>query len=480
MSADDDLHDALRRVAGALDEAAAPVDPRSVVERRPPSSPGPSLLLVAAAAVVALLVAAVAVLALGNGEDESVRTEDPPAPSGPATTAPGTTTSTTPRPTATTVPTEPTGPVTPPSYEGTPWDRLPAQGLAVVEDDRVVLIADDGTELGTFAPDDLYGIGFSPEDRLVIRPGVGMEVVPAAVEQPDLCDAMGGGGVRAAVCGDEGDRLVLLDPSGAKTDLADAPFGGPTARWRWAEPSPDGRWLLAYTSYECEVPHAVLVPLDGGEIRMADGFTDFPEGETGPFPVSSQAVGWTDDGRALVVFEGESGCGTSTPEPGLHLVDPDTGDRTLLRPGNPYRVIRFAAVGGQSDMERAFERARTGLGLEPALGDHGAPGVSAGLVWDGATVAVDGYPLALSPEVPIGDTEVAGVAEDEVDGLPVTTYTRGGAPQLAFTCGDGLWTVGGPASGADPPSAEVVAAVAAALIPRLDCTVGDPPAVAGR
>jgi hypothetical protein len=349
----------------------------------------------------------------------------------------------------------------------------------VVEGGRVLLLADDGTELGSFAAAEVEGIGNTADDRLLIRDPDGMELVPAAVEQPDLCDAMGAGGVRAAVCNAAGDRLVLLDPSGAKTDLADAPFDARSGHWWWAEPSPDGRWLLAHTSYECEVPHAVLVPLDGGEARTADGFDGFPEGEEGPFPVSSFAVGWTADGRAIVVFEGESGCGTSTPEPGIHLVDPDTGERTLLRPGNPDRVIRFEARGGRSDLEHVFERARTELGLEPALGDHGPPGVSAGLVWEGATVAVGGYLLALSPDVPVGDTDVSGVAEGEVDGLPVTAYTRDGAPALAFTCGDGLWTVGGPASGADPPSAEVVAAVAAALIPRLYCTVGPPPAVDG-
>jgi hypothetical protein len=39
---------------------------------------------------------------------------------------------------------------------------------------------------------------------------------------------------------------------------------------------------------------------------------------------SSHALGWTDDGRAIVDVL-ESDCGPSSPKPGLYLVDPDGG-----------------------------------------------------------------------------------------------------------------------------------------------------------
>lgn len=466
MSSDAELHEALRRVAARLDAAAPPTDVAAAMGRRPPVAPPAAMALLAAAVIVALLVGAVAVLATG-GEDEGVRTERPSVPA----TVDGSTPATwSPVPPTTPV-TEP-GPVVPPSYEGVAWDVLPEQGLAVVEGDRVLLVDDAGEELGSFPADEVYGVGFDPADRLRIGPDLAVEIVPAAVEGDDGCAAIGGGGTRAAVCGADGEGVVVLAPDGTTTASWGRPLDSDHGHWRFAEPSPDGRWLLAAASFECEVPHAMLLPAGGGVPETADGFAAYPVEDDAPFPATSQAVGWTDDGRAIVVFP-ETACGSGDPAPGTYLVDPDTGIRTLFRPGSPDRVVRWVRDGQRVELERRLDRARAELGLEAAGGDHGGPGVVGGVVWAGRPVPVTGLPTSSPVRGLVGDRSVEGVTAEEVDGLPVVTLLVGGSDALAFTCGDAVWLLG--ADGTWVGLAETLRRVAAALIPRLYCTVTDPP-----
>jgi hypothetical protein len=105
-------------------------------------------------------------------------------------------------------------------------------------------------------------------------------------------------------------RFVLDRADGPRTLAVPPP--SPVGHWAWAEVSPDGETILAQWSAECEVPVAYLLPAIGGRPRAA-------------VPAySSRAVGWTNDGRAIVkVLESE--CAPNAPRPGFYLVDPDGG-----------------------------------------------------------------------------------------------------------------------------------------------------------
>jgi hypothetical protein len=102
-------------------------------------------------------------------------------------------------------------------------------------------------------------------------------------------------------------RLAVPHPLGAKP-------GEPAAgHWDWAAVSPDGDTLLAQWTAECEVPLAFFVPSDGGKAVPV---------VTGRYgPLTSLALGWTADGRAIVGIPGQS-CGSTTPRPGTYLVRP--------------------------------------------------------------------------------------------------------------------------------------------------------------
>ena len=101
----------------------------------------------------------------------------------------------------------------------------------------------------------------------------------------------------------------------------------PNGHWRYALPSPDGRWVLAQWSGECEVPVAYLFPAIRGQGHPVAG----PDAET-------IAIGWTPDGRAIVGFM-PGACGEGN-EPGTYLLDPNTLERHRIHPSfEAARVI---------------------------------------------------------------------------------------------------------------------------------------------
>jgi hypothetical protein len=470
MTAEPDLHAGLRRVTEQLDRAGAPTDAAAVIGRRPPASPRPARAVLATAAVLALLVGLVALLA-GEDQDEGVKADVPPASV--TTDGEGTTTLPDSSPsTETTVP-EP-GPIVPASYEGMSWEVLPERGLAFLAGGRVTLTDLAGTDLASFAQADLPGVGNSAADPILVGPGPTVEVGEPGTPEADGCSSTGRAGVRVAICGEEQGELVRLAPSGERTPLSGLAFGAIVGRWRVAAPSPDGRWVLGTFSAECEVPTAVLVPADGGPLRTADGFTGDDALRTA---ATSYSVEWTDDGQAVVVFEGESGCGTADPAPGVYRIDPDSGARTVLRAGTFDRVLRWERTGDhESELAATLDRARDELGLtEGTGGDHGSPGVDSSVMWEGRSIPVAGYLRELSDGVPVGSRHADGVAPGEVDGLPVTTFLLDGSNALAFTCGDAFWLIGG--DGTWVRTAEALRDLAATLIPRLSCTVGEAPTI---
>ena len=98
--------------------------------------------------------------------------------------------------------------------------------------------------------------------------------------------------------------------------------------WQWAAASPDGRTILAQWSAECEIPMAFLVAIAEGRPASVTGkYTrDDP-------PPSSTALGWSDDGRAIVFLPGEAGCG-GTNEAGVFLIDL-AGNKTRIAAASP-------------------------------------------------------------------------------------------------------------------------------------------------
>jgi hypothetical protein len=111
---------------------------------------------------------------------------------------------------------------------------------------------------------------------------------------------------------------VPRNPDGSKKQVV-------VGHWEWAALSPDGSTFLAEWSAECEVPIAYFVPAAGGvPRRVTDETADLGT------PVESRALGWTNDGRAIVRFPKALGCGPLSQRPGVYLVGRDR-DPTLIR-----------------------------------------------------------------------------------------------------------------------------------------------------
>jgi hypothetical protein len=88
--------------------------------------------------------------------------------------------------------------------------------------------------------------------------------------------------------------------------------------WVAARISPDGAWLLAQWSGECEVPAAYLVRIADGAVLAADGRPLQPPGAAEPG--DSWAVTWAGD-RALIAVTGGP-CGGTGFESAVWSIDP--------------------------------------------------------------------------------------------------------------------------------------------------------------
>jgi hypothetical protein len=122
--------------------------------------------------------------------------------------------------------------------------------------------------------------------------------------------------------------LTVPHPLGAKP-------GQPSAgHWDFGAVSPDGEWLLAQWTAECEVPIAFLVPARGGDA--------VPVARDRYGPSTSKALGWTRDGRAIVELPGFS-CGSTSQRPGTYV----------LRPGGKPEYWRPLDALGRSTRPRA-------------------------------------------------------------------------------------------------------------------------------
>ena len=124
-----------------------------------------------------------------------------------------------------------------------------------------------------------------------------------------------------------------VGPPGARHHLrVKHPFGRTSGHlhglWAWAAASPDGKTILAQFYSECEVPTAFFVAAAGGTPRAVTG----PYTHDDP-PEDSVALGWTSDGRAIVFFPAEPGCG-GTRKSGVYLISL-SGDTEKVAPTKP-------------------------------------------------------------------------------------------------------------------------------------------------
>lgn len=468
MTEPKDLGRQLRDVAHHLDARSRPVTPASARQRIPQRRPGHRRQLAAIATCAVVLLGVVAAIEIGRDEGRGLTTSGRSTTSGPDDPSPREES----------------------SYDGVPIEELPAAGIAVVEDGLLVLLDFDGTILGEARTPVADVLGTGPgRTGVVVRLGAApiFELAePDPAEAPEDCDeAAGAGGVRVALCGGSPqlrEVIVRVDPSGEIGEIIGAaPDSGGVGHWRWALPSPDGEWILAQWSGECEIPIAFMTPLAGGEVRTVSG----ESGLAGA--LASTAVGWAPDGRAIVHFS-EAACGSGLEQPGTYLVDPGSLERAVMRTddSSPAAAYYWELRAYGNHPERAFHRALQELGLEGCCGDpsHGGSAATTGLVWNGVQI-----PVGSTPKTPGGGENESYVPFNDlvtdsepiqIGGLPATAGTADLGPFVAFTCGPNVWNLGGvgPAGG-DRSTSDVLRDVAAALIPHLYCTVGERPQATG-
>ena len=369
-----------------------------------------------------------------------------------------------------------------------PPGQWPDAGVAVVQGDETIFFFDDeGTDFGFLRDAALasqLGTGNVGPLEITYDGGTFAAARAAAAEDPPGCEgATGAGGVRVALCGGEPQlrtQIVRVDPDGDTTVLTEAaPGSAGVGHWRWALPSPDGQWVLAQWSGECEVPVAYVIPT-AGDTPQPLGADRTPGGGS----TESIATGWTADGRIITTFP-SPGCGSGLDRPGSYLVDPDSGEETLVWPDrggirSAFRWRRVSPTGNAPEL--AITRALSELGIDGCCGEpsHGGSNAVVGAAYNGTDIPIYGSPLDPSnapPYVAFNDLVIDSQPSD-LDGLPVTVGTADLGPFLAFTCGDYAWSLGGAGAGDRAEPAEL-RALATSLIEHLYCTVGDPPLATG-
>jgi len=303
----DDLRHELRSLA---DDAPEPTPDVAVAIRRGRARRARGRLLQASAAATIVLVIAAGVVWLTPGTPhELVRTTNPPSSS--------------------------------PSLLGS--RPLPRTGLVVLEDAKsggyrqpssfsIALLDDHGALLArlpraTIADDmvnDRWNAALVATDK-----GVAIEAGepqnPAGV--PAGCITSVTRPRRVALC-NRGAR-IMLEMNGHWSALVDTPPAPANVRvsghWTWAARSPNGRWVLAQWSGECESPAGFLISVADGSVRAVTGqvgaaWIDAP---------ASFVIGWTSNGDAL--FETVPSCDSETPTARIYRGAPTSASPRLLR-----------------------------------------------------------------------------------------------------------------------------------------------------
>jgi hypothetical protein len=352
-------------------------------------------------------------------------------------------------------------------FDGGP---IPSTGLLVTDDAKgggpqapasytMKLVDDSGNELGAVPrgviDNDVWN---SVRHTLVVTDdGIHLETVPLdhVGDLPSGCvPTEKVQAVAVALCGEVyggiqviGKRILVNKGSGWSQliGLPPVPAGqpAPLGHWTWAAPSPDGGWIAAGWSGECEVPTGIFVSVADGSVHTVTG----EAGDAWPTGPNSGIVGWHAAGPAMGVFGGdEEACGSAAPaQRGLYLVSPDDiGSRDLLLPLTPSQaVLRWTSVddrraasnrhGAEGEIAYAFghffdpaltadERAALIQGsaemrafLDRAFAAHAAEVAAGAIVVDDVTVHestadVSFHALVGGRESPVNPGQISGTA----------------------------------------------------------------------
>jgi hypothetical protein len=215
----------------------------------------------------------------------------------------------------------------------------------------IELLDASGQEIATLPRAAIENVVLNAPQHVLVLTDSGIHLEPAsfaaAADLPSGCTpAERSEELAVAVCGPGsginvlGDRIVVDNGTGWRQVIGrpPAPPGVTTVggHWAWASASPDGRWVAAQWSGECEVPIGFIVSTADGSLRTITGEAGAGWGDA----PNSGVIGWAADGSAMGLFGGESGCGRSSPaQRGVYLVSPDTGARRLLVALTPTQGI---------------------------------------------------------------------------------------------------------------------------------------------
>jgi hypothetical protein len=193
---------------------------------------------------------------------------------------------------------------------------LPSQGIVVGDGNDLSLLALTGTVIVHLPGFELANPSDPPGVVLLVKGGqTYLLLVGASRLQP--------------VTTSRAERLKVADDPELDLPLPHgAPVidGDPVGHWRWARFSPDGTWVLAQWSGECEIPTAFMVRSDARvplPVTGEWGLRHAPE---------SIALGWTADGNAVIDLPAGS-CGSGARRPGVYL---------FAAPGAPALVYPHA------------------------------------------------------------------------------------------------------------------------------------------
>ena len=166
-------------------------------------------------------------------------------------------------------------------------------------------------------------------------------------------------------------------------------------------------------------------------------------------------------------------CGSSAAEPGVYLLDPNTGTAELVYESDPHDrfltwTSRYPHTNG---LERLALQALDDLGYEQCCGEpsHGGGGVSTGAEFEGTNLAISGSPTTGSS---LSDIE----RPERVEFGPGEAVVHGSDTErgIGFLCGDSTWSISWIFS-QPPADVDKMSRLGEALLPHLACTLRAPP-----
>jgi hypothetical protein len=241
---------------------------------------------------------------------------------------------------------------------------LPPRGLIVLDSPRdtgsqqpaswsIALLNDEGSVLAQLPRATLPNDVVNQPWNAVVADNTSVSINHAPLDAsggaPTGCTVTVSTPVPVALCGSRsgdqllGSRIMIDGPAGwsALVDLPPPTGAGrqPLGHWSWAVPSPDGRWVLAQWSGECESQTGMLISVADSSVRAITG----EQGPAWANAPASEILGWTVDGQAI--FQLEASCDAPARSPGIYEVAPANGTRHLLRALSPTAlVLRWSAL----------------------------------------------------------------------------------------------------------------------------------------